>query len=105
MYVFATDRHLNRLPAPPRITDLALSVVLIDKVLHDAATFENVYIIPIRVSVRQSRDSAVWIYRCEPGGFLLVGGHVYLVHFIGQSKFGEGDADFDAVRSLRCVEG
>ena len=95
-----THRHLNRLPAPPRVADLVLGVVRIDKILHDAAAFEDVYLVSVGVSVCQCGDSAVGIDGGEPGRFLLVGGHVYLLGFVRKSKFGEGGADFDAVGGL-----
>ena len=36
---------------------------------------------------------------------MFVGGHVDFLSFVWESKFGEGDADFDSVGSLRGVEG
>lgn len=100
-----THRHFNCLPAPAGVTDLVLWVVCVDKVLHYTSAFENVYLISVGVGVCQSGNATVGVDCGEPRGFLLVGRHVYLVNFVGQTEFGQGDADFDAVRCLGCVEG
>jgi len=87
------------------MADLVLGVVCVDEVLHYAAAFEDVDFFSIGVSVCQCGNSAVGVYRGEPGRFLLVGGHVYLVDFVGETELGESNADFYAVGCLGGVEG
>lgn len=100
-----TNRHLNHLPAPSRIADLVFGVVCIDKTSHDATAFENMYVVAVGMSVCQSGNSAVRVDGREPRGFLLVGGHVYFVHLVGKTEFGQSDADFYAIWGLGYVEG
>lgn len=101
----ATNRHLDRLSTPAGIADPVFGVVFVDKILHDAAAFEYVYLVSVRVGVSQGGNAAVGVYGGEPWRLLFVGRHVYLVSFVGETKLGEGDADFDAVWGLGSVEG
>lgn len=53
-----------------------LGVVAVDEILHDAAAFEDADFFAVGVGVGQGWDAAVRVDGCEPGRFLLVGGHV-----------------------------
>jgi len=83
-----------------------VGVVGVDQVLHYTAAFEYVYFFAVGGEcVCQGGNAAVGVYGCEPGGFLLVSRHVYFDDFVGETEFGESDADFYAVGGLGSVEG
>lgn len=82
-----------------------LGVVSVNKILHNAAAFENADFFAVGVSVGQGWDAAVRVDGCEPGRFLLVGGHVDFAGRVGQAELFQCNADLDAIGRLTGVEG
>ena len=91
--------------APSIPPDLIVGVVSVDEILHDAAAFEDADLFAVGMGVGQGWDAAVGVDGCEPGRFLLIGGHVDLAGGVWKAEFCQSDADLDAIWSLAGVEG
>ena len=86
-------------------TDLVVLIVLLSQIHQYTPALEQTNCLSIVEGVREGGDAAVWVDLEEPGFFLLVGGDVDVLGFVGQAKFFEGDGDLDSVGRGVGVEG
>lgn len=85
------------LPAPLWETYLMLPIILLSQIYQYTSALEQTNRLPVFEGVREGGDAAVRIDFEEPVFFLLVGGDVDVLGFVGEAEFFEGDGDFDAV--------
>lgn len=88
------------LPRARLETDLALLVVLVDKVLHDRARLKEVDLAAIFVDVGESRNAAVWIDLEEPRVLLLVLRELDFLHLVREAQLFKQNANFYSIGSL-----
>lgn len=102
--VLSNRSYLDVLSRAEWIANFVVAIISADQVLHDATTLEHTKLTPVFERIRDSRNAAIWVDLAKPIGLLLMGAHVYFVHFVRQSQFFESDRNLDAVRSLRGVK-
>ncbi len=82
-----------------------LLVILLCQIHQNTPTLEQTDCLSVVEGVGERGNAAVRVELEEPGLFLLVGGDVDVLGFVGEAKFFEGDGDFDAVGCGVCIEG
>jgi len=78
--------HLHTFPASLGITQLVLSIIPVNKVLHDTAALKHPDSLPVSEPVSKSRDAAVGVDIQEPLFFLRVLGDVDLGVLVRQPE-------------------
>ncbi len=78
--------HLVVLSGALRIRDLVLSIILLCKVLEDAARFKQAYLLPIRECIRYGWDSSIGIDFKEPRFFLSILADINVLDFVGLAR-------------------